>query len=159
IASCADGGITCTDTMTNAADGTSCGSNQVCSNGQCVACTAGTACNPNGNPCQTGVTSCATGHSTCTPIGNGAGGTPCNDGNLCTTGDVCMSGACTGAAVACTASDQCHAAGVCDPTTGACSNPPQQNGTGCNDGDPCHVNAQCQNGVCSGSLKTCTPSD
>ena len=39
--------------------------------------------------------------------------------------------------VTCTASDQCHVAGTCNPATGACSNPPAPNGTACNDGNAC----------------------
>src|SRR5216684_665797 len=41
------------------------------------------------------------------------------------------------AGVTCTASDQCHVAGTCDPATGMCSNPPKANGTACNDGNAC----------------------
>ena len=32
---------------------------------------------------------------------------------------------------------ECHAAGVCDPATGACSSPAQPDGSPCNDGNPC----------------------
>jgi hypothetical protein len=54
-----------------------------------------------------------------------ADGTLCEDGNACTLGDSCQSGECVaGAPKTCSASDECHLAGVCDPTTGACSNPP-----------------------------------
>lgn len=55
------------------------------------------------------------------------------------------------AAVVCTASDQCHFAGLCDPATGACSNPPAPNGTACSDGNECTVLDSCQGGSCSGS--------
>ena len=54
---------------------------------------------------------------------NKADGTTCNDGNACTTADTCQAGTCTGTPVTCTAQDQCHAAGTCDPATGVCSNP------------------------------------
>ena len=37
----------------------------------------------------------------------------------------------------CTASDQCHVAGMCDPATGMCSNPNAANGTACNDANAC----------------------
>src|SRR5205823_5440611 len=60
-------------------------------------------------------------------------GTPCSDSSLCTTGDICQAGACTGTPVTCPASDQCHAAGTCDPASGTCSNPVVANGTTCND--------------------------
>ena len=49
----------------------------------------------------------------------------------------CQSGVCTGNPVTCTAQDQCHVAGTCNPTTGACSNPAVANGTACNDGNAC----------------------
>jgi hypothetical protein len=52
--------------------------------------------------------------------------TPCNDANACTQSDVCQAGTCTGTSpVVCAAQDACHAAGSCDPQTGACSNPAQ----------------------------------
>ena len=50
---------------------------------------------------------------------NATNGTTCNDGNACTQTDTCQTGACTGGTpVACTASDQCHVAGTCNPATG-----------------------------------------
>ena len=69
-------------------------------------------------------------------------GTPCNDGNACTgaTGDAdsCHAGMCNGGdPTVCSASDQCHVAGTCDPATGACSNPNAPDGTPCNDGNAC----------------------
>jgi hypothetical protein len=51
-------------------------------------------------------------------------GTPCADGNACTQYDSCQNGVCVGGnPVICPAGDMCHAAGVCDPSTGQCSNP------------------------------------
>jgi hypothetical protein len=51
-------------------------------------------------------------------------GTACDDGNACTQTDTCQAGVCTGGnPVTCTALDQCHTAGTCNPTTGICSNP------------------------------------
>ncbi len=82
-------------------------------------------------------------------------GTSCNDNNACTSGDVCNNGVCGGTAVLCTASDQCHVAGICDPATGVCSNPPAPDGTSCSDGNACTVNDVCTGGVCSGTLKNC----
>jgi uncharacterized membrane protein YgcG len=79
-------------------------------------------------------------------------GTSCNDGNACTRSDICRAGVCVGAdPVVCTALDQCHAAGICDPTTGACSNPAQPDGTGCDDGSACTQADACQSGVCVGA--------
>ena len=47
--SCSTGASTCAATG-NLADGTPCGTNEVCSGGTCVACSTGAACNPGGNP-------------------------------------------------------------------------------------------------------------
>src|SRR5207245_9477480 len=54
-----------------------------------------------------------------------------------------------------TSLDSGHTAGVCDPSTGACSNPPKANGAVCNDGLFCTVNDSCTNGVCGGSPRSC----
>ena len=56
-------------------------------------------------------------------------GTPCVDSDLCTN-DTCWNGACTGTSeVSCAPLDHCHESGVCDPSTGNCSNPT----VGCSD--------------------------
>jgi alpha-tubulin suppressor-like RCC1 family protein len=88
-------------------------------------------------------------------------GTGCNDGNPCTQTDTCEAGMCTGAnPVTCTASDQCHAAGTCDPGSGQCSNPTMPDGTGCNDGSACTQTDTCQGGLCVGASPViCTASD
>lgn len=76
-------------------------------------------------------------------------GTSCNDGNACTTADTCQAGACTpGTPVVCTASDQCHDAGVCNPGTGVCTDPPKANGTSCDDGNACTTGDTCAAGAC-----------
>jgi hypothetical protein len=88
-------------------------------------------------------------------------GTDCNDGNACTRADDCMAGVCVGTnPVTCTASDQCHVAGTCSPSTGMCSNPTATNGTLCNDGNGCTQTDTCSAGVCTGaSPVTCSASD
>jgi hypothetical protein len=53
--------------------------------------------------------------------------------------------------VVCTASDQCHAIGTCNPATGICSNPSKFNGATCDDGNACTQTDSCQFGVCTGS--------
>jgi hypothetical protein len=90
-----------------------------------------------------------------------ADGTACNDGNACTQTDRCVSGTCTGSnPVTCAASDQCHVAGTCNPSTGACSTPAAPDGTVCNDGNPCTQTDTCVNGTCTGSNPvTCTAGD
>jgi hypothetical protein len=61
-------------------------------------------------------------------------GSSCNDGSACTTADVCTAGVCGGAAKTCAAVDQCHLAGMCDATSGACSSPNAPDGTACTTG-------------------------
>lgn len=88
-------------------------------------------------------------------------GTSCDDGDLCSTGNSCQAGVCTaGSPTRCTAVDQCHSAGVCDPQTGLCSAPAVGNGTECDDGDLCSSSDSCQSGVCTaGEIVTCTALD
>src|SRR3989475_509006 len=90
-----------------------------------------------------------------------ANGSSCDlDNDLCTL-DTCDAGACTaGSSVTCTASDQCHDAGECSPTTGLCSNPAKANGSSCDlDNDLCTLDT-CDAGACTaGSSVTCTASD
>ena len=88
-------------------------------------------------------------------------GATCNDSNACTQADTCQAGACVGAnPVTCTAQDQCHTAGVCDPTSGVCSNPAKADGSGCSDGNACTQTDICQAGACVGANPvTCTAQD
>jgi RHS repeat-associated protein len=90
-----------------------------------------------------------------------ANGTACSDGNACTQTDSCQAGACVGSnPVECTASDQCHDAGTCDPTSGICTNPAKADGTSCSDGNACTQTDSCQAGACLGaSPVVCTASD
>ena len=75
---------------------------------------------------------------------NGCGGTAATTG---------ASSADSGSVV-CTASDQCHVAGTCNPSTGICSNPNKADGSSCSDGNPCTVDA-CSGGVCVGTGGDC----
>ena len=85
-----------------------------------------------------------------------ADGTTCQ-GKSCTTNSVCGGGICLdGPFKKCTASDQCHVAGVCDPKTGECTNPILSNGAACNDGAKCTLGDRCQNGVCAGDPRVCS---
>jgi len=59
-------------------------------------------------------------------------GTHCDDGNACTRTDTCLSNQCVGSdPVVCVAQDQCHVVGVCNPTSGVCSNPAAPDQTTC----------------------------
>ncbi len=78
--------------------------------------------------------------------------------------DLCSDGTCVAnlcnPLVVCTASDQCHDAGVCDSATGICSNPNAADGTSCSDNNACTLSDTCAGGVCvSGTPKVCTASD
>jgi hypothetical protein len=90
-----------------------------------------------------------------------ADGTACADGDACTQSDTCQSGVCVGTnPVVCTASDQCHVAGLCDPQTGFCSDPAKPDGSACNDGNLCTQLDTCQTGACSGGNPViCVASD
>src|SRR5204863_10125616 len=128
-----------------------------CQNGTCtgsnpVTCTALDQCHDVGT-CDTSTGVCSN------PLK--ADGTACNDGNACTQNDTCQSGACTGSnPITCVAQDQCHAAGTCDPATGACSNPTVPDGASCNDGNACTLVDACASGTCVGTTPvTCVALD
>jgi MYXO-CTERM domain-containing protein len=156
-------------------------------NGVCGQRTVGASCN-DGNACTSGETcpvagTCSGGTTTtCSPLDQchsagtcdpGTGmcsnpaktdGTTCSDNNACTSGDACMSGTCVAGStvVVCTASDQCHDVGTCNPTTGVCSNPAKTNGATCDANDLCRGGPDlCINGSCTatGALNTCPSND
>ena len=56
----------------------------------------------------------------------------------------------------CTALDQCHVAGVCDPASGLCSDPAKADGSACDDGRFCTVDDTCTAGVCGGAARDCS---
>ncbi len=136
----------------------------------------GTACN-HGDPCWVGE-SCQAGQctgggafnctnpaqcqnaTTCTVRDGGpfcdypakADGTQCDDDDGCTQTDTCQGGLCDGSnAVVCTAKDECHVAGTCNPSTGLCPDPAKPNGSWCTDNDECTQSDSCQAGVCLGN--------
>ncbi|MBI3205013.1 MAG: hypothetical protein HYZ29_25980, partial [Myxococcales bacterium] len=88
-------------------------------------------------------------------------GTACNDDSACTQTDTCQAGTCTGTnPVSCAPLDQCHDAGTCNPTTGACTNPAKPDGTACNDESACTQTDTCQAGTCTGTNPvSCAPLD
>ena len=138
-------------------DGNACTQSDACEGGTCVGadpvlCTASDQCHVAGT--------CDPGTGACSNPGK-PDGTACSDGNACTQSDACESGTCVGAdPVLCTASDQCHVAGTCDPGTGACSNPAGPDGTGCSDGNACTQSDSCKAGACVGANPVvCVASD
>jgi hypothetical protein len=129
-------------------DGNACSKTDTCQAGACtgsnpVVCSASDQCH------DTGTCDSKTGACSNPPKNDGAS---CSDGNGCTKNDTCQAGACTpGTGVTCSASDQCHVAGVCDPQSGVCSNPPKNDGAACNDGNACTKSDTCQAGACTGA--------
>ena len=124
----------------------------VCNNGNCQndLVADGTNCSDDSNVCTDDI--CQAG--LCVHPFNS---NPCNDGNLCTQTDSCQNGSCVGQnPVTCTALDQCHDVGVCNPTTGQCSHPAKPNGAGCDDGLFCTVNDACRDGICAGEPNDCS---
>lgn len=164
-ASCNDGNA-CTQTDTCQA-GTCTGSNPVVctasdqchvagtcdpANGQCTnpVAPAGTSCNGTAGQCQ--FQDICNGSGACVDNGFWYEDEPCNDGNACTQTDECRSGVCRGSnPVICTALDQCHEVGACDPANGTCANPAKASGTLCNDGNNCTQNDVCNGGSCAGT--------
>jgi len=73
----------------------------------------------------------------------------CNDDNACTLNNYCNNGECVSDKfVECTALDDCHVAGECNPITGQCSKPKKNDGSDCSDDeDPCTID-KCFDGIC-----------
>jgi len=153
-----------------APNGTSCNDNNSCTSGEscsagvcsggtnvCTGCTSAADCNDN-NPCtDDACENPGTPNAACAHTNNTAA---CNDGNACTQQDACVAGVCLGTnPVVCSATDQCHDPGTCDPGSGACSNPAKPNGTGCDDGSECTTGDSCQAGTCTGGTNTCSAFD
>ena len=130
-------------------DGNACTQTDTCVAGSCVGgnpvvCTASDTCH------STGTCAPATGVCSNPPKPDGSA---CDDANACTQTDACSSGACVGGnPVVCSALDDCHVAGACQPADGTCSaGAAKPDGSGCNDGNPCTVGDACAAGSCSGA--------
>jgi hypothetical protein len=79
-------GPSCTDTGGNQTNGSSCGVNEVCGDGMCVACVQAGPCTPT-NPCHTGTTDCTSGAPVCNDTGVLlANGAACNGTETCCSG-------------------------------------------------------------------------
>ena len=132
-------------------NGTSCDDNDLCTTGdscQAGACTgAPVTCTAPDQCHAAGICEPSSGVCFNPPKGDF---TPCDDGSACTRTDVCLEGACTGRDhVDCSSSNPCMAAGVCDPSTGACEAPaPRPDGTSCSDGNACTDGDTCHAGSC-----------
>ncbi|HVU00762.1 MAG TPA: hypothetical protein VHE30_03390, partial [Polyangiaceae bacterium] len=136
-------------------DGTTCNDSNSCT--QSDACQGGVCTGANPVVCPTpdqchNAGTCSITSGTCSNPSK-PDGTGCNDGNGCTLTDTCQTGSCTGTTpVTCTALSQCYNAGVCQPASGTCTNPPKAAGTSCNDGNACTTGDACNgSGSCSQS--------
>ena len=168
-------------TYAHKAVGTSCNDSDACTeNTQCNAsgvCTGGTQVNcDDGNGCtedscdhvlgclhneSPDTTSCNDNKSCtvgdhCDGAGTCVGTVSCDDSNLCTADGCNAGGSCYhNSVVTCTAQDDCHEVGVCQPGTGTCTNPVSTNGKGCDDHANCTHPDSCQNGACVGTPVVC----
>jgi cysteine-rich repeat protein len=114
----------------------------------------GTTCD-DGDACST-TDECSSG--VCAGTGLSPDGTTCDDGSACTLTDTCNGGACIGTdPIICVSSGQCHEVGVCDPVTGACSDPAKIDGTPCDDDDLCTQSDSCIGGKCNGANPVVCP--
>ncbi|HET7542785.1 MAG TPA: hypothetical protein VFK05_23095, partial [Polyangiaceae bacterium] len=132
---------------TSCTDGNGCTQSDTCQAGACVGsnpvlCVALDQCHAAG--------SCDSATGTCSNplLPNGSA---CSDGDSCTQSDSCQAGVCTGSSpVVCSALDQCHSAGSCNPASGVCTNPIKADGSACSDGNACTQADTCQSGSCIG---------
>ena len=133
---------------TSCTDGNACTQTDTCQGGVCgganpVVCGAPGQCQLQGT-CDPQTGQCTT--------PTAPNGTTCSDGNACTQTDTCTGGVCGGAnPVVCTALDQCHVPGTCNPQTGQCTNPTATDGSTCNDANACTQTDTCVGGGCSGA--------
>jgi hypothetical protein len=118
-------------------------------------CDACLALNPSANPCA--AFTCDFQHLLCTFVSQNEG-LACSDGNLCDQA-VCRAGQCLAETTTTCPETQCEAA-LCDPKSGSCSLQKVLDGPPCDDGDPCTVNDQCLQGICSaGTAVGCQNND
>ena len=80
---------------------------------------------------------------------------PCDDADPCTYRDYCDgAGGCVGTPLPCDDGNACTVDG-CDPETGTCATWPAQDGSACDDWNPCTSLDVCQEGVCVGGQSEC----
>jgi len=133
-------------------DGDACTQVDTCQAGACVGASP-VVCMPLGQCRDPGVCDPATGE--CSQPAK-PDGTACDDGNACTLGDTCSGGSCRSSTPKNCADGNPCTDDVCNPSTGACSNPP--NSAPCNDGNLCTVNDACAGGSCQpGAARICPP--
>lgn len=152
-----NGDVPSCEVLSDADDGTECGKDKVCSEGACVGCSLGDACQPDAdNPCIAGTVSCAQGPA-CDTEGNVKNGTSCG------TNKVCSAGTCA----ACIVDELCDPAGQpCKNGKRTCNNGPacvattnKVAGLDCGTDQVCDSGGACvscvQDGVCTPNGKEC----
>src|SRR5439155_1401310 len=103
---CATGSPICSSAG-NVLDGISCGPNQICSAGACIAVCVSGAIWDGANPCHSGLTDCSTGTQVCKDSGQAlADGSPCGSNLYCNAG---ACGACTPGSACDPPGFPCHA--------------------------------------------------
>ncbi|HMI86060.1 MAG TPA: hypothetical protein VK550_18315 [Polyangiaceae bacterium] len=145
--------VSCVDTGMNVTDGTSCGTDKVCSMGACSPCAAGAMCTVT-NACKKGEISCSTGVSKCVESGDQPDGVSCGMNQVCSKGvcGTCVTGA------TCMPALPCHTGTLnCMTGTPVCSD----TNMAVPDGTPCGANLVCKTGNCDtcASGVTCQPTD
>jgi len=136
----------------NVANGTSCGTNLVCSAGICMSCTVGLSCTPT-NPCHAGTQTCAPAIA-CADTGRNL-----VNGAVCGSNRVCNGGVC----VACTAGASCQPTNPCRTGATSCvtgASVCAETGNVAN-GSTCGSNRVCNNGTCVSCTAggACTPNN
>ena len=113
-------------------------------------------CFPNDIQCQVAV--CVSGQCSSIPAIEGK---PCNDFKTITTGDRCIAGKCIGIDlcrnVICSATNNCHFGGTCNPSTGLCSSPRKPTNTECDDNNSETPSSYCLSGICVGVIQCGIP--
>jgi hypothetical protein len=145
---CLVGALSCTNgpvcqNKVSAANGKSCGTDQVCSSGQCVGCVVDEVCTP-AVTCKAGKRTCSGGPA-CQATTNFDAGTACGSGMVCNASAQCV--ACTQAA-SCVPTNGCHQ-GRMDCSAGATC---VDQGTAATDGTTCPGTAAynfCSSGTCT----------
>jgi len=129
------------DDNTTCDDGRACTVADTCHGGVCISgepksCPVSDKCHVAG--------SCDTGSGDCLPE------TPlsCDDGDLCTVDSCDPEEGCRHQPVTCAPEGECHEAGTCDSTTGACTSPPAPDGTLCDTSDSCTHGGLCASSQC-----------
>jgi hypothetical protein len=138
---CSGAAPSCTDSGTNVAAGTSCGTDMVCSAaGACGACVQGMDCVVPGKPCRKGTIACNTGTPVCIESSDVANGTVCGANMVCQAGNCA---ACSAGSI-CVPANPCHAGiTVCTPNIGC-----TDTGNALANGASCGTDKVCNGGTC-----------